>query len=99
MKKTAYNFSVSVLKAKLFECMRYDFEITLFQTRGVGSFEKLGGPGFEGHFSRRKRASKKFFWRPYLPPPPLGQCSILGVKEFSGHPKNFPDIPKNFTDI
>jgi hypothetical protein len=51
---------------------------------------------------------KKIFRRH---PPPVakkifGQCTILGVKKFSGHTpifpkdeKNFPETPKNFPDI
>jgi hypothetical protein len=52
------------------------------KTRGVGSFEKLGGPGFEGHFSEKKGHLQNFFWRP-LPP---------NKKTFSGHTKNFSNI-------
>ena len=69
---------------------------------------KLGGPGFEGHFSNKK-GHLKFFSR---------KCWRRGrrasQKKFSGHTKknfsryiiffpnmkkNFPDIPKNFPDI
>jgi hypothetical protein len=48
--------------------------------RGVGSFEKLGEPGFEGHFSKNLGV-KKFSGH---------------TKKFSGYMRFFPEINKFF---
>jgi hypothetical protein len=71
----------------------------------------LGGQALRGTF-RKKRALKNFLLVTSPPPPPLhpkknfGQCTILGVKNFSGHTtvfpkyeKNFPEMPKNSPHI
>ena len=80
-------------------------------TRGVGSFEKFGGPCSEGHFSKKKRALNLFFFGDLPPPPPPVAKKIsvsvpfMGSKKFSGHTvlpkykKIFPEITHNFHDI
>jgi hypothetical protein len=79
-------------------------------SRGVGSFEKLGGgQALSGTFRRKKGHLKIFFGNP----PPPGQCTIFrsvyhfrSQKFFPNIPqffpkyeKNFPLIPINFLDI
>jgi hypothetical protein len=70
--------------------------------RGVGSFEKLGGPGLEGHFSGKKGHLKNLFGDP---PPPVAQkisvsVPFWGSKKFSGHKiKKYPGYIIFFPEI
>jgi hypothetical protein len=56
-------------------------------TQGRRKLRKVGGgPGFEGHFSEKKGHLKIIF----------GQCTILGVKKYSGYMIFFPEIKTFF---
>jgi hypothetical protein len=48
-----------------------------------------------GAFSAKKIFPEKIIFANF-PPPPLGQCTILGVQKFFGHAKIFRDIIQIF---
>jgi hypothetical protein len=80
---------VSVVKWRIKFARYIDVPVTRNATyhsyhQGRRKLRKVGGgAGLEGHFSKKTFRRQKIF----------GQCTILGVKTFSG------DIKNNFKDI
>ena len=82
----------------------YDLRTTMVQeqerqSRGVGSFEKLGGQALRGTF-RKKRALKNLFFGDPPPTPVVKKISVSvpfwGSKNVSGHTTVFPKYEKIF---